>query len=97
MARFSCKIRLVKYKPDMSGYPGVMNAGAVQGILKSKAAAVNSAASGSAKPGADYETYNFQGILAKGYVVSTANYEAMIDEFYHKTLTKAAHAAGGGS
>lgn len=97
MARFSCKMRLVKYVPNMSGYPGVMNAGAVQGILKGKAAAVNSAASASARPGADYETYGFRGTLANGYVVSTANYEAMIDEYYHKTLTKAAHAAGGGS
>lgn len=97
MARFSCKFRLIEYRAKMSGYPGVMNAGAVQGMLRTKADAVCHAASGSAPPDAEYETSDFHGILANGYVVSTANYEAMIDEFHHKTLTKAAHAAGGGS
>lgn len=97
MVKCRCKVKLVKYKADMAGYPGVMNASGVQSMLRNKANAVCSAANGSARPGAVYGTSTFQGKLARGHVATTTNYEAMIDEFYHKTLTKAAHSAGGGS
>ena len=95
MVKCRCKVKLVKYKADKSGYPGVMNASGVQSMLRNKADAVCSAANGSARPGAAYSADEFQGVLAKGRIVHTDNYEAMIDEFYHKTLTKAAHSAGG--
>lgn len=95
MVKLSCKVKLVKYKANKSAYPAVMNAGGVQSMLRNKANSVCSAANGSARPGAVYGINTFQGKLARGYVATTTNYEAMIDEFYHKTLTKAAHSAGG--
>lgn len=96
MVKCRCKVKLVKYKADKSGYPGVMNAGAVQSILSSKASAVCSAANGSAQqPGSAYVVEDHQGVLAKGRFVYTDNGEAAVDEFRHKTLTKAAHSAGG--
>lgn len=97
MVKASFRLKLDKYKADKSGYPGVMNASAVQGILGSKADAVCRAANGAAQPGAAYTVATLNGRLANGYMVSTgASSDAAADEYLHKTLTKAAHAAGGG-
>ena len=96
MAKFSCKWRLKRYKAKTAGYPAVMANTSIQGMLRGKAHAVKGAADSSARPGAVYGVEPFKGSLGTGYVVTTENGDAMADEFYHKTLTKAAGRAGAG-
>lgn len=96
MVKFNCKWRLKRYKARKAGYPAVMANTNIQGMLRGKAHAVKGAADSSARPGAVYEVKPFKGSLGSGYVVITENGDAMADEFYHKTLTKAAGRAGAG-
>lgn len=96
MVKFNCKWRLKRYKAKKAGYPAVMANTNIQGMLRGKAHAVKGAADSSARPGAVYEVEPFKGSLGSGYLVTTDNGDAMVDEFYHKTLTKAAGRAGAG-
>lgn len=94
MVKFNCKWRLKRYKANKAGYPAVMANTNIQGMLRGKAHAVKGAADSSARPGAVYGVEPFKGSLGSGYLVTTDNGDAMADEFYHKTLTKAAGRAG---
>lgn len=96
MAKCRCKVRLKRYKAKKAGYPAVMANTNIQGMLRGKAHAVKGAADSSARPGAVYGVEPFKGSLGTGYLVTTENGDAMADEFYHKTLTKAAGRAGAG-
>lgn len=96
MVKCRCKVRLNRYKAKTAGYPAVMANPNIQGMLRGKAHAVKGAADSSARPGAVYGVEPFKGSLGTGYLVTTENIEAMVDEFYHKTLTKAAGRAGAG-
>lgn len=96
MVKCRCKWRLKRYKAKKAGYPAVMANTNIQGMLRGKAHAVKGAANSSARPGAVYGVEPFKGSLGTGYLVTTENGDAMADEFYHKTLTKAAGRAGAG-
>lgn len=96
MVKCRCKVRLNRYKAKKAGYPAVMANPSIQGMLRGKAHAVKGAADSSARPGAVYGVEPFKGSLGTGYLVTTENIEAMVDEFHHKTLTKAAGRAGAG-
>lgn len=96
MVKFNCKWRLKRYKAKKAGYPAVMANTNIQGMLRGKAHAVKGTADSSARPGAVYGVEPFKGSLGTGYLVTTENGDAMADEFYHKTLTKAAGRAGAG-
>lgn len=96
MVKCRCKVRLNRYKAKKAGYPAVMANPNIQGMLRGKAHAVKGAADSSARPGALYGVEPFKGSLGTGYLVTTENIEAMVDEFHHKTLTKAAGRAGAG-
>lgn len=96
MVKCRCKWRLKRYKAKKAGYPAVMANPNIQGMLRGKAHAVKGAADSSARPGAVYGVEPFKGSLCTGYLVTTENGDAMADEFYHKTLTKAAGRAGAG-
>lgn len=96
MVKCRCKVRLNRYKAKKAGYPAVMTNPNIQGMLRGKAHAVKGAADSSARPGAVYGVEPFKGSLGTGYLVTTENIEAMVDEFHHKTLTKAAGRAGAG-
>ena len=96
MVKCRCKWRLKRYKAKKAGYPAVMANTNIQGMLRGKAHAVKGAADSSARPGAVYGVEPFKGSLGSGYLVTTDNGDAMADEFYHKTLTKAAGRAGAG-
>ncbi len=96
MVKCRCKWRLKRYKAKKAGYPAVMANTNIQGMLRGKAHAVKGAADSSARPGAVYGVEPFKGSLGTGYLVTTENGDAMADEFYHKTLTKAAGRAGAG-
>jgi hypothetical protein len=89
-------VRLNRYKAKKAGYPAVMANPNIQGMLRGKAHAVKGAADSSARPGAVYGVEPFKGSLGTGYLVTTENIEAMVDEFHYKTLTKAAGRAGAG-
>ena len=96
MVKCRCKVRLKRYKAKKAGYPAVMANTNIQGMLRGKAHAVKGAAGSSACPGAVYEVKPFKGSLGTGYLVITDNTDAAVDEFRHKTLTKAAGRAGAG-
>ncbi len=96
MVNFKCKWRLKRYKAKKAGYPAVMSNTNIQGMLRGKAHAVKGAADSSASPGAVYGVEPFKGSLGTGYLVTTENADAAVDEFRHKTLTKAAGRAGAG-
>lgn len=96
MVKCRCKVRLNRYKAKKAGYPAVMANPNIQGMLRGKAHAVKGAADSSARPGAVYGVEPFKGSLGTGYLVTTENIEAMVDELHHKTLTKAAGRAGAG-
>ena len=96
MVKCRCKVRLNRYKAKKAGYPAVMANPNIQGMLRGKAHAVKGAADSSARPGAVYGVEPFKGSIGTGYLVTTENIEAMVDEFHHKTLTKAAGRAGAG-
>lgn len=96
MVKCRCKVRLNRYKAKKAGYPAVMANPNIQGMLRGKAHAVKGAVDSSARPGAVYGVEPFKGSLGTGYLVTTENIEAMVDEFHHKTLTKAAGRAGAG-
>lgn len=96
MVKFKCKWRLKRYKAKKAGYPAVMANTNIQGMLRGKAHAVKGAADSSASPGAVYGVEPFKGLLGTGYLVTTENADAAVDEFRHKTLTKAAGRAGAG-
>lgn len=96
MVKFNCKWRLKRYKARKAGYPAVMANTNIQGMLRGKAYAVKGAVDSSACPGAVYEVKPLKGLLGTGYLVITDNADAAVDEFRHKTLTKAAVRAGVG-
>lgn len=96
MVKFKCKWRLKRYKANKAGYPAVMANTNIQGMLRGKAHAVKGAADSSACPDAVYGVEPLKGRLGTGYLVTTENADAAVDEFRHKTLTKAAGRAGAG-
>ena len=96
MVKCRCKWRLKRYKAKKAGYPAVMANPNIQGMLRGKAHAVKGAADSSARPGAVYGVEPFKGSLGTGCLVKPENGDAMADDFYHKTLTKAAGRAGAG-
>lgn len=96
MVKCRCKWRLKRYRARKAGYPAVMANTNIQGMLRGKAHAVKGAADSSARPGAVYGVEPFKGLLGTGYLVTTENIDAAVDEFHHKTLTKAAGRAGAG-
>lgn len=96
MVKCRCKWRLKRYKARTAGYPAVMANTNIQGMLRGKAHAVKGAAESSSCPGTVYEVKPLKGTLGTGYLVITDNTDAAVDEFRHKTLTKAAGRAGAG-
>lgn len=93
MGNGSIQISIGKFVPNKAGYAEVMNSAAIQNELKRKAEAVKSTADsmlsedGYALEG--HEVKQFQGKLAKGYVVRTKNDHARYAQAKRKTLTKA--------
>lgn len=95
MAKASCKVKLEKFVPDLAGYTKVKDGDAVQGILASKAAAVQAGAN--SLSGGRHKTIHRRGRFDLGYVVAADDYQARHDQARRKTLTKAANSIGGGS
>lgn len=93
MAKASCKVKLEKFAPDLAGYTKVKDGDAVQGILASKAAAVEAGANAMSR-GA-HKTIHRRGKYDMGYVVAADDYKARHDQAKRKTLTKALNSIGG--
>lgn len=82
----SCKVQFKNFKWKRSGYADLMNTSAVQALVKDQA---NKVYSRVATGDAQYVVVPVQGKLAKGYIVGTDNYYAMLSEAKHNTLAKA--------
>ena len=94
MARVKCRVVFKKFKPNKPGYAAVMNAGAVQSILRQHAERTKSAAE--AALGADgytsaegYKIGTAHGKLANGYYVNTHTLHAKRDNALYNTLGQA--------
>ena len=98
-------VKFGRFRADKAGYAALMDSGRVQGVLRPKAEAVKRAADGlveSSRRGDGYrldahEVKEFQGRLARGYVVRTKTDHARYAQAKRKTLTKALGSAKGGS
>lgn len=85
--KVSCSVKFKNFKWKRSGYAELMDGNAVQSLVKDKAGKVYSRVA--ANSGAEYVLAPVQGKLAKGYIVGTGNYYAMLSETRHNTLAKA--------
>ena len=94
-------VKFGRFKADKAGYAALMDSAPVQALLRPKAEAVKRAAdSGLPDDGYRYEGHElkeFQGTLAKGYLVRTKTDHARYAQARRKTLERALGAAGGGS
>ena len=96
-------VRFGRFRADRGGYAALMDSGRVQGVLRPKAEAVKRAADGlveSSRRGDGYasdahEVKEFQGKLARGYVVRTKTDHARYAQAKRKALTKALGSAKG--
>lgn len=95
MARATCKVRLDRFVPDLSGYTKVKDGAPVQAILAAKAAKVKASADLQSK--GSHKVVHKRGKFDMGYVVAADDYEARRDQAKRKTLTKACNSIGGGS
>lgn len=92
-------VKFGKFKHDKAGYAGLMNSGAVQSMLRSKAERVLSAADrglsedGYELPG--HELKEYRGYLADGYVVRTKTDHARYAQAKRKNLKKSLGYANG--
>lgn len=93
MAKAIMNIKMGKFKPNRAGYAAVMNSGAVQGMITSKANSVKSAADGMLSDGGysmeGHEVKDFQGKLANGKIVRTKTDQARYTNAKRNTLLKA--------
>ena len=89
----SISVKMGRFVPDKAGYAAVMNSAAIQGELQRKANAVKNSANAMLSDDGyvleGHEVKQFQGKLAKGYVVRTKNDHARYAQAKRKTLTKA--------
>lgn len=94
MARFSCRVRLKRFVPNLTGYTEVKSSPGVQAIIAPKARAV-AAAAGASSPGGTFTVAQKRGRYDLGYVVAAENYKARLDQARSKVLTKANWSIGG--
>lgn len=90
----------VKVVWNRAGYQAVLDSGGVQGKVKGMADAIAEAANGMLDPDEgyrleDFEVNEFQGVLAKGYVVRTKTDHARASQNKNNTLLKALVAGRG--
>lgn len=89
----SISMKVGRFVPDKAGYAAVMNSAAIQNELQRKANAIKSSADSMLSDDGyvleGHEVKQFQGKLAKGYVVRTKNNHARYAQAKRKTLTKA--------
>lgn len=82
-SKVSCTVKFKKFKWDRSGYREVLNRSATQKLVSDPASKVLSSV------GAEYEMKQWQGKLAKGYLVRTATAEGRRSEAKTNALSKA--------
>lgn len=101
MARTGCSVKFGRFKWNRAGYAAMMNGGAVQGMLRAKAAAVKAAADADLSEGGyryeGHEVRESPGALANGFSVRTKTDQARYSQAKRKTLKKALGAAKEGS
>lgn len=89
----SISMKVGRFVPDKAGYAAVMNSASIQNELQRKANAIKSSADAMLSDDGyvleGHEVKQFQGKLAKGYVVRTKNDHARYAQAKRKTLTKA--------
>ncbi len=82
-SNISCSVKFKKFKWNRNGYREVLNRSATQSLVSSPASKVLRSV------GAEYEMKQWEGKLAKGYLVRTATAKGRYSEAKTNALSKA--------